>query len=135
MMGRSFQFRAARFMAMVAVCLQVILPVAVPLAQAKGVDLSSLICAPYGQDLNAETRAAVLRLATLVDDETAPEPVRLDGHCPLCTLSHNVLLPQPVTVVEATSEHGATCVPPSDSGPVREAEGPPLGSRGPPTHF
>ena len=133
-MRRSFGHRAARFLAMVAVCFQVILPGAIPLAQAQGIDLARYICAPYGQPLDAEAKAAVQRLAELTGEE-APAPEFPDTHCPLCTLAHSVLVVEPVPTAEPVPDNVEICFAPTTFGPVQAAEGPPLGSRGPPSHL
>jgi len=124
---------AARLLAILAVFLQVLLPGSLAAAQSQDTDLSRFICAPDGE-LSAQSRAMAERLAGVLDEE-APDHQSADGHCPLCTLVHGAVLPEPVLVsapVRFTSEPGFVRYVPAF---VHKAQGPPLGSRGPPAHI
>lgn len=133
-MKRGIGYSAARFFAMLAIVVQVLLPATFAVAASHGVDVSRLICAPSGQ-LSADAKAAIERIARLLGDE-APDRQPLDGHCPLCTPVHVVPPPEPVAVAtpaELASVADYVCYEPG--GFVRKAQGPPLGSRGPPLHL
>ena len=119
---------------MLAIVLQVLLPGTLALAASNGVEVSRFICAPPGQ-LSAEVKAAVEQLAKLLGDET-PDRQPFDGQCPLCTLVHVMPLPEPVTVAapaELASDTDYVRYEPG--GFARKAQGPPLGSRGPPLYL
>lgn len=133
-MRRSIGYRAARFLATLAVVLQVLLPGALAAAPSNGVDVSHFICASPGQ-LSAAAKAEIEQLAKLLGDES-PDRQPFDGHCPLCTLVHVVPLPEPATVAapaELTPATDYACY--QTGGFVRKAWGLPLGSRGPPLHL
>ena len=133
-MKRGIKYSVARFLAVLAISLQVLLPGTLAIAESNGVDVSRLICVPSGQ-LSPEAKAAIQQIADLLVDE-APEQQPSDGHCPLCTLVHVVPLPEPVTVAEPAEFASVTdyaCYEPCRI--VRKAQGPPLGSRGPPRHL
>lgn len=124
---------AARLLAILAVVLQVLLPGPLAAAQSQGTDLSRFICALDGE-LSSQTRAMAERLADALD-EGAPDHLNPDGHCPLCMLAQAAVLPDPVLVaapIRFISETGFVHYLP---GIVHKAQGPPLGSRGPPTHL
>ena len=133
-MKRSIRCRVAKFLAMLAIVLQVLLPGTLAIAASNGIDVSRFICASPGQ-LSAEAKAAIEQLAKLLGDE-ASDRQPFDGHCPLCTLVHVMPLPEPATVAapaELTSITDYVCYEPG--GVVRKAQGLPLGSRGPPFHL
>lgn len=124
---------AARLLAILAVFLQVLLPGSLAAAQSQGIDLSRFICAPDGE-LSAQSRAMAERLAGVLDGE-APDHQRADGDCPLCTLVHGAVLPEPILVAASVLfifETGFVRYVPAF---VHKAQGPPLGSRGPPAHI
>ena len=131
---RGIRYNAAVFLAMLAIVLQALLPGTLAVAGSNGVDVSRFICASSGQ-LSVEAKAAIEEFAKLVGDE-APDRQPFDGHCPLCTLVHVMPLPEPVTVA-APAELAlvAACVCYEPGVFVQKAEGPPLGSRGPPLHL
>ena len=130
-MKRSIRYRAASFFAVLAIVLQGLLPGTLAVAEANGVDVSRFICAPSGQ-LSAEAKATIEALAKLLGDE-APDHRPFDGHCPLCTLVHAMPLPEPVTVAAPAQLASVTDHVRYEPGSlVRKAQGPPLGSRGPP---
>ena len=133
-MRRSIGYRAARFLATLAVVLQVLLPGTFAVTAPNAVDVSRFICASPGQ-LSAAAKAEIEQLAKLLGDE-APDRRPFDGHCPLCTLVHVMPLPEPATVAapaELTSAADYACY---ETGRfVRKTEGLPLGSRGPPLHL
>lgn len=130
-MKRSIRYRAASFLAVLAIVLQGLLPGTLAVAEANGVDVSRFICAPSGQ-LSAEAKATIEALAKLLGDE-APDHQPFDGHCPLCTLVHVMPLPEPVTMAVPAQLASVTDHVRYEPGRlVRKAQGPPLGSRGPP---
>ena len=133
-MRHSVAHRVARFLAILAIGLQVLLPGTLAVAASNGVDVSRFICASAGT-LSAEATAAITELAKLLGDE-APDRQPVDRHCALCTLVHAVPLPVPADMVGPA---GLTSV--SDyiryesAGSVRRVPVLPLGSRGPPRHL
>ena len=130
-MRRSIRYRAASFFAVLAIVLQGLLPGTLAVAESNGVDVSRFICASSGQ-VSAEAKAAIEELAKLLGEET-PERHSFDGHCPLCTLVQAMPLPEPVTVAAAAElALVADHVRYEPGSLVHEAQGPPLGSRGPP---
>ena len=130
-MTRSPGLTPARFLAMLAMVLQVLLPVSMAQAQSQGVDVSRFICAPTGE-VSPESRAAAEWIAKLLGEET-PDEHSSDRHCPACTLSHAAALPDPITVaVPCASPRGQMSVR-YRPGLIREAQGPPVGARGPPS--
>ena len=130
-MKRGFRYSTARFLAILAIVLQGLLPGTLAVAEANGVDVSRFICASSGQ-VSAEAKAAIEELAKLLGEEV-PDRQSVNGHCPLCTLVHAIPLPEPVTLA-VPAEHASV------ADPVRyelgnlaqKTQGPPLGSRGPP---
>ena len=82
----------ARLLAILALCLQVMLPGVVSVAHANGVDLSQYICLTPGEEPSTEVKAAAQRIAEIVGDAPAEEPLS-DNHCPLCTIAHGAPLP------------------------------------------
>ena len=130
-MARTPVFSLARFMAMLAMALQVFLPGAVAVAESKGVDVSRFLCAPSGI-MSAQSQATVERLAALLDDESDRQQAP-DTHCPLCTLAQSAIPPEPVAA-PALAWTPVPCVYVRyEPGFVHQAQGPPLGSRGPPS--
>ena len=130
-MKRNIRHRAASFFALLAIVLQGLLPGTLAVAEANGVDVSRFICAPSGQ-LSADAKAAIEALAKLLGEEV-PDDQPFDGHCPYCTLVHAIPLPEPVTLA-APAEHASVVgsVRYEPGSLVHKAQGPPLGSRGPP---
>ena len=118
---------------MLAVTIQVFLPGSMAVAQSNGVDVSQFICAPAGE-ASPESQASAERIAAMLGQD-APNDQTYGGHCPLCTLSHGVPLPEPVSLTALnTSSHEQVYVR-YELDLVRKAQGPPLGSRGPPSHI
>ncbi|WP_371395817.1 DUF2946 family protein [Fretibacter rubidus] len=114
------------------VCWLLLVPSALSFAASNNTDLSSLLCSPSGQPLNPSAKAALRDLSEVLG-ETDNEPVPPNEHCEMCTLS-TIVLPSP--------EHSAcaatfTKQPPTyiafETGLVHKAQGPPSGSRAPPT--
>ena len=123
----------AKFLAILAVVLQVLLPGTLALAEANGVDVSRFICGSSGQ-MSAETKVAVERLAKLLGHD-APDPQPLDGPCTYCTLVQAVPLPEPVTSAAPTDFAAGTAYVRCEAVAfVRKTAGTPCGSRGPPSH-
>ncbi len=133
-MRRSVRYRAASLLAVLAIVLQGLLPGTLAVAESKDIDVSRFICAPSGQ-VSADAKAALEALAKLLGEE-APEHPSFDGHCPLCTLVQAMPLPEPVTLAApAGLVSVALHVRHESDRLVRKAQGPPLGSRGPPLHL
>lgn len=129
-MKRTSGFTLARFLAMLAIVLQAFLPGSVAVAESNGLDVSRFMCAPFGET-SPETRAAAERIAKLLGEDL-PDEQPSGGHCPLCTLVHGVPLPEPAAIVAPTAFPREQVFVRFEPGLVREAQGPPLGSRGPP---
>lgn len=125
---------AARFLAILAVVLQVSLPGTLALAEANGLDVSRFICGSSGQ-VSAEAQAAIEQLAQLLDDE-APDHQPFDGHCPYCTLVQLLPVPEPVPTAEAADFTASTAYVRYESAAfLRDVRGAPCGSRGPPSYL
>ena len=129
-MMRASAYRLAGFLAMVALVLQAFLPGAMAVAETDDADVSHFFCAPSGL-VSADTQATVDRLADILDPDS-PESPTLSGHCPLCTLVQGALLPEPVCLAEPVLLSKIISDTPYTSRHVQVAQGPPLGSRGPP---
>jgi hypothetical protein len=121
-----------RFLATLAMVLQALLPGTLAVAESQGVDVSRFVCAPSGE-FSPQSRKTAERLAALFGDEP-PDDEHADEHCPLCTLSHTVLLIAPVNLVAPIRPNNTPVLARYSPGLVYEARGPPLGSRGPPSH-
>ena len=130
-MKRGFRYSTARFLAILAIVLQGLLPGTLAVAEANGFDVSRFICASSGQ-VSAEAKAAIEELAKLLGEEV-PDRQSFNGHCPLCTLVHAIPLPEPVTVA-VPAEHALVADPVryEPGSLLQKTQGPPLGSRGPP---
>lgn len=133
LMMRTTGLSLARLLAMLAIILQALMPGTMAVAESNGVDVSRFMCAPSGE-MSPETRAAAERIAKLLGEDLPDEQPSGD-HCPLCTLVHGVPLPQPAAIDPPTTfPRKQTCVR-YEPGLVQQAQGPPLGSRGPPSHI
>lgn len=133
LMKRTTGLSLARFLAMLAIILQALLPGTMAVAESNGVDVSRFMCAPSGE-MSPETRAAAERIARLLGEDLPDEQPSGD-HCPLCTIVHGVPLPEPAAFDAPTAfPREQTCVR-YEPGLVQQAQGPPLGSRGPPSHI
>jgi len=124
---------AARFLAAIAVCLQIFMPAALLSAESHGSDLPQYLCSAPGSPTSTQSAAAALELAELFG-EPDQSGLHTNGHCPLCTLVHGMPLPSPL-VLDAPASHAVETPPvlhPTDV--ISRFQGPPLGSRGPPTH-
>lgn len=126
---------AARLVAMLAISLQAMLPGMVSVAQANGIDLAQYICLTPGEEPSAEAQAAALRLAEIIGYDLPEDHSSGDTHCPFCTLAQGAPLPPRVLVAAPFSfaiTHDFVLYEP---GLHILAQGPPLGSRGPPSHI
>lgn len=109
------------------------MPGVMTLAQASDVDAASLLCTPSGDGPTSEARRALSRFVGLTGDEL-PEAPSIDDHCPLCALAHGVPLPVPTVLIAPGFRETNTRVSRFETRFVHLAQGPPLGSRAPPTH-
>jgi hypothetical protein len=132
-MKRATGLTLARFLAMLAIILQAFLPGTIAVAESNGVDVSRFMCAPSGE-MSPETRAAAERFAKLFGDDL-PDEQPSGEHCALCTLVHGVPLPQSAAFDAPTAFPREQTFVRYEPGLVRRAQGPPLGSRGPPSHI
>lgn len=132
-MTRMTRFKTARLLAMLAIVLQALLPGSIAVAEARGVDVSRFMCAPTGE-MSPETRAAAERIARLLGEDL-PDEQPSGEHCPLCTLVHGVPLPEPASLNAPPAFEREQAFIRFEPGLVHRAQGPPLGSRGPPSHI
>lgn len=133
-MKRSFGHSVASALALLAVVLQVLLPGTLAFAEPSGFDASRLICVSSGQ-MSADAKAALEEIAELLGEDV-PDRQPYNGHCPFCTLVHAMHLPEPVTLAAPAEQASVTDpVRYQPGGFARKAQGPPLGSRGPPARL
>jgi hypothetical protein len=133
LMKRATGLTLARFLAMLAIILQAVLPGSLAVGESNGVDVSRFLCAPSGE-MSPETRAAAERIARLLGEDL-PDQQPTGEHCPLCTLVHGVPLPEPIALDAPTAFPREQVFVRFEPGLVHRAQGPPLGSRGPPSHI
>ena len=114
------------------VCWLFLVPSALSFAASNNTDLSSLLCSPSGQPLSPSAEAALRDLSILLgetDNETAPP----NEHCEMCTLS-TIALPSPEqSPCAATFKKQPPIYIAFETGLVHKAQGPPSGSRAPPS--
>ncbi len=131
-MFRSVAHKPARALAMLALCLQIFMPGIMAVAQPGGVDVARYLCSPSGLPPTVQAERAITHIAGLLGEDT-PQDLQINGHCPYCTLV--VAAPLPLSSVsEALFTY--TEGPIYDAfhaGFVHKAQGPPTGSRAPPT--
>jgi len=123
----------ARLLAVLAIVFQAFLPGSLAVADSKGVDLSRFMCVPSGE-MSPKARAAAEQIATLLGEDLPGEQPEGD-HCPLCTLAQGVPPPEPPIIATPTVFPREQAFFRFELGLVRKAQGPPLGSRGPPFHI
>jgi hypothetical protein len=116
---------------MLAVVMQVFLPGVLAVRQTTSTDVSHLICAPTGE-LSPEAQTAARRIAGLLDEQPS-DRLPSDNHCSLCTLIQPAALPEPVAAASPAAFAKPFSFAYCETAPVPVAQGPPLGSRGPPT--
>lgn len=121
---------AVRLLAAVLVLLQAALPASLAMAAESGVDPSRFICSPSGQ-LTPEAKAAAEQIARLLGEVPDDSP-DVEDHCPHCTLAQQAALPVLVQHIAPTRSADHKIFLRHERGLVHEAQGPPLGSRGPP---
>ncbi|MEM8985454.1 MAG: DUF2946 family protein [Pseudomonadota bacterium] len=94
-------------------------------------DAAALICTPYGNASDGAAAAAQELIDLFGAEEQAPAE---DGeHCPLCVFAHSAALAVPAaTPLVAPHRTDQTCIR-FDPGHFRDATGPPLGQRAPPS--
>ena len=123
----------ARILAISALCLQLLLPATVAMAQENGVDVSQYICVTPGVQPSAKVKAQAARLAALTSDTDDQKPLAYSGHCPLCSIAHCAPLPTAPDITLPAGLRLPRVYTSYESGIVYEAQGPPVGSRGPPS--
>lgn len=133
-MALTLRSLAARLLTVLAVCAQLLVPVGLSAAHARGLDGSGLLCAKGGAPLSAEARAAALDLARLLGADD-PAQTQASGHCQHCTAVHALLLPQPPRLAAPALFVADTVLPLRAPHIVPKAHSPALGSRGPPSHI
>lgn len=125
---------AARLLAVLAIGLQGLLPGAVSMAEANGVDYARYLCLTPDAEPSAESKAAAKELARLLGGEVPGED-HSQGDCPLCTLVQTALLAEPVLLQAPRLQAAETPAVRYEPGLVHLPQGPPLGSRAPPVHI
>jgi len=122
----------AQFCARLLVCWLLLVPGALSYAAPAHNDLASLLCSPAEQTLSPSAETALKDLSHLLgqtNEDTAPS----NGHCEFCTLV-GAALPSPEQKLFKTSfEQQQSCYAAFEIGFVYKAQGPPSGSRAPPT--
>ncbi|WOR14432.1 DUF2946 domain-containing protein [Hyphomonas sp. FCG-A18] len=126
--------RVTRLLAMLAISLQIMLPGMVSVAQANGIELGQYICLIPGEEPSDEIKDAARRIAEIVGDIPEEEPLDAE-HCPFCTIAHGAPLPACTLVTIPLSFALVQDFVLYEPGLLIPAQGPPLGSRGPPSHI
>ena len=118
-----------RLIAVLAVCLQVALPLAQARAAQSGVPLAALICNPSGQPPSATSEAAISDLLSALGQSETPDPM---PDCERCVVpGFAVLLPPIVSVSGPEFARAAHQHPISTRVMVHPSRGPPCGTRAP----
>ena len=130
-MKRVIGLTLIRLLAMLAITLQIFLPGTLAVTESNGVDVSQFMCAPLSE-MSAETRAATKQIAKLLGEDL-PDEKAYGEHCPLCTFVHGAPLPEPAAITIPAAFARETVFVRFEPSWVRQAQGPPLGSRAPPS--
>ena len=133
-MRRVCSLFAARLFAVLALLLQIAMPVAMAHAHAARDGYGTYLCGLPDTALSAEAQAAVRELAALLD---APEPTPAadyDNHCPNCAPAHGAPIPEPGLLDEPVVQPQTTNVVArrQESGLTSAPRGLPLGAQAPP---
>lgn len=122
----------AHFCVRLFVCWLLLVPSVQSFAAANSPDLSSLLCSPSHQPLSPSAEAALRDLSALLE-ETDGEADPPNEHCEMCTLS-TIALPSPShSACAAAFIKQPSIYIAFETGLVHKAQGPPSGSRAPPT--
>ena len=133
-MLNQFTHKAPHLLAAIAACLQIFLPGVMSVARANGIDVTRYICITPGVEASAEAQAVAAEVAALLGEDNQSNLASVD-HCPLCTFAQGAPLPAPALVdVPCHYEVSENWFDRYEPGRIQEAQGPPLGSRGPPSH-
>ncbi|AXE63967.1 hypothetical protein BBF93_06845 [Hyphomonas sp. CACIAM 19H1] len=124
------QRKLALFLAMLGMALQVFLPGPMAVAEPDDAGIARFLCVSSGSGA-PDVYAAAVHLAELLGED-APDQSGHDGHCPACTVPFHEPLPEPVILGAPVARFRAGVFVRFEPGLIREAQGPPLGSRGPP---
>lgn len=123
--------KTARFLAAIAISLQVLLQGAMAWAPSQGFDLTSLYCASPELERSPEATAALRELAVSTGlEEPGHDPH--SEHCPLCVLVHGAPLQAQPRLNPPAPAPQPVCVLVFEPAFHTLALGPPLGSRAPP---
>ena len=133
-MKSDFGHRIVRLVAILALCTQALLPGTLAVAQAASFDISNVMCTTPGTVLSDEARAQLTKLAKLID-ENAPDPETSESHCPFCTTVQAATLPVRDGIGLSISYEAIASFARYEPGFSIYSQGPPLGSRGPPSHL
>ena len=130
-MRGTLQHLPAKFIAVLAIVFQAILPGALAAAYPERIDLAGVFCLPSG-DRTPAAAQAMDALADLLEDERETGGAQTD--CPLCVTAHAALPSAPETATGAPRHPAETVrAPPYETLSARRTQGPPLGLRAPPS--
>ena len=121
-----------RLLATAIASLQAFLPGVLAFANSQGVDVSKYICTMPGQEISEASKAAAMELAAFIGSQD--EETEISSECGFCTLANSFTLQEQAAVGIPTQyvQHRGYAL--YEPGLVIEAQGPPIGSRGPPAH-
>lgn len=122
---------ALRTLAIMLLLFQALLPGAVAMAQASGMDMGRFLCLTPGAAPSDEAKRFAQELAELLGDEAPAEPEPTND-CPLCVLATAKLLAPDVEVALPVPVAVETPFAPRAPGLVQRRHGPSLGGRAPP---
>lgn len=134
-MVRPFRHIALKALLVFALTLQIVMPAAA-LLPGGGQELSRYLCNQSVAAVNAraqtELRALLIDLGLNIGE--TPQQSSPGDHCAACILPMLAITPAPVFIASAISYPGKTHLrPPSFDDFLYQAQGPPLGSRAPPS--
>ena len=122
---------ALRRLAIALVLFQAILPGAVSMAQAGGVDVGRFLCLTPGNALSEDARRYAQILAELLGEE-APADTETTGDCPLCILAKGKIFASSFEVALPAFGSVEPRLPAFQIAFVHRHLGPTLGGRAPP---
>lgn len=120
-----------RFLALVALATQALMPGSMAAASTRSSDLPSILCAM--PDMQGARSAAGSDLAELITKKSQPDPASSDHDCPACVLAQTALLPELVVLKSPVTGGVAHTAPIFEVQFAHVPRGPPVGSRAPPS--
>lgn len=115
------------------IVLQVTAPAGFAERQSGQINIHDIYCTPSG-DLSDAAKTATERLLKILEKVPEDEDGAHSGHCSLCTLSAMAVLPDFVAYHSSLTYLFKRVVPRYEPGLIHRPNGPPLGSRSPPSH-